>query len=254
MNKPTVLVIDDERDIRELLTITLGRMGLMVDTASNVAEAKQQLADSRYALCFTDMRLPDGSGQEIIELIAAKYPETPVAMITAYGNVDAAVNALKSGAFDFVSKPVDINILRRLVQTAMRLAEEKKAEPPSAGATKIIGDSPAMQELRATIVKLARSQAPVYISGESGVGKELVARLIHEQGPRAGGPFVPVNCGAIPSELMESEFFGHKKGSFTGAQTDKDGLFQVANGGTLFLDEVAELPVHMQVKLLRVIQ
>jgi two-component system, NtrC family, response regulator PilR len=254
MSKPTVLVIDDERDIRELLTITLGRMGLMVETASNVTEAKQRLADTRYALCFTDMRLPDGSGQEIIELIAARYPETPVAMITAYGNVDAAVNALKAGAFDFVSKPVDINMLRRLVQTAMRLAEEKKTEPPSAVAAKMLGDSPAIQELRITIAKLARSQAPVYISGESGVGKELVARLIHEQGPRASSPFVPVNCGAIPSELMESEFFGHKKGSFTGAQTDKDGLFQTANGGTLFLDEVAELPIQMQVKLLRVIQ
>jgi two-component system response regulator PilR (NtrC family) len=254
MSKPTVLVIDDERDIRELLSITLGRMGLVVETASNVTEAKQRLAESRYALCFTDMNLPDGNGQEIIELIAAKYPETPVAMITAYGNVDAAVTALKAGAFDFVSKPVDINMLRRLVQTAMRLAEEKKSEPPSAVAAKMLGDSPAIQELRLTIGKLARSQAPVYISGESGVGKELVARLIHEQGPRASGPFTPVNCGAIPSELMESEFFGHKKGSFTGAQADKDGLFQAANGGTLFLDEVAELPVHMQVKLLRVIQ
>jgi len=175
-------------------------------------------------------------------------------MITAYGNVDAAVNALKDGAFDFVSKPVDINMLRRLVQTALRLAEGKRNEPASAGAARMLGDSPVIQELRATISKLARSQAPVYISGESGVGKELVARLIHEQGPRASSPFVPVNCGAIPSELMESEFFGHKKGSFTGAQSDKDGLFQAANGGTLFLDEVAELPVHMQVKLLRVIQ
>jgi two-component system response regulator PilR (NtrC family) len=254
MSKPTVLVIDDERDIRELLSITLGRMGLVVETASNVTEAKQRLTESRYALCFTDMNLPDGNGQEIIELISAKYPETPVAMITAYGNVDAAVTALKAGAFDFVSKPVDINMLRRLVQTAMRLAEEKKTEPPSAVAAKMLGDSPAIQELRLTIGKLARSQAPVYISGESGVGKELVARLIHEQGPRASGPFTPVNCGAIPSELMESEFFGHKRGSFTGAQADKDGLFQAANGGTLFLDEVAELPVHMQVKLLRVIQ
>ena len=254
MNKPAVLVIDDERDIRELLTITLGRMGLRVDAASDVAEAKRCLAESRYALCFTDMRLPDGSGQEIIELIALSYPETPVAMITAYGSVDAAVNALKAGAFDFVSKPVDINMLRRLVQTALRLSESKRVEAPSAVAARMLGDSPAIQELRSTIGKLARSQAPVYISGESGVGKELVARLIHEQGPRASGPFVPVNCGAIPSELMESEFFGHKKGSFTGAQADKDGLFQAANGGTLFLDEVAELPVHMQVKLLRVIQ
>ena len=254
MTQPNVLVIDDERDIRELLTITLGRMGLKVDTASDVADAKRRLAESRYALCFTDMRLPDGSGQEIIELISRQYSETPVAMITAYGNVDAAVNALKAGAFDFVSKPVDINMLRRLVQTALRLSEGKRTEPASAGAARMLGDSPAIQELRGTITKLARSQAPVYISGESGVGKELVARLIHEQGPRASGPFVPVNCGAIPSELMESEFFGHKKGSFTGAQADKEGLFQTANGGTLFLDEVAELPVHMQVKLLRVIQ
>jgi two-component system response regulator PilR (NtrC family) len=250
----TALVVDDERDIRELLTITLGRMGLMVDTASDVADAKRRLTESRYALCLTDMRLPDGSGQEVIELIAQQYPETPVAMITAYGNVDAAVSALKAGAFDFVSKPVDINMLRRLVQTALRLAEGKRTEATSTSAARMLGDSPVIQDLRTTIGKLARSQAPVYISGESGVGKELVARLIHEQGPRASSPFVPVNCGAIPSELMESEFFGHKKGSFTGAQADKDGLFQAANGGTLFLDEVAELPVHMQVKLLRVIQ
>src|SRR5690242_18612115 len=254
MSLQTVLVIDDERDIRELLTITVGRMDLQVEAVGTVADARRALSENSYDLCFTDMRLPDGNGQEIIELIAETCPETPVAMITAYGNVDAAVNALKAGAFDFVSKPVDINMLRRLVQTAMRLAEEKKTEPPSAGAAKMLGDSPAIHELRNTITKLARSQAPVYISGESGVGKELVARLIHEQGPRAVGPFVPVNCGAIPSELMESEFFGHKKGSFTGAQSDKDGLFQTAQGGTLFLDEVAELPIHMQVKLLRVIQ
>jgi two-component system response regulator PilR (NtrC family) len=252
-SKQTVLVIDDERDIRELLSITLGRMDLNVDAAANVAEAKRLLAEQAYDLCFTDMRLPDGTGQELIELIARQYPDTPVAMITAYGNVEAAVDALKAGAFDFVSKPVDINMLRRMVQTALRLAQEKQSGgAPQQG--RLIGDSPAMQEVRSRIDKLSRSQAPVYISGESGVGKELVARLIHEQGPRAGGPFVPVNCGAIPSELMESEFFGHKKGSFTGAHADKDGLFQAANGGTLFLDEVAELPLHMQVKLLRVIQ
>lgn len=250
--KQTVLVIDDERDIRELLSITLGRMDLDVDAAANVAEAKRMLGERRYDLCFTDMRLPDGTGQELIELIARQHPDTPVAMITAYGNVEAAVDALKAGAFDFVSKPVDINMLRRLVQTALRLAQEKHEVTPAQG--RLIGDSPAILDVRARIDKLARSQAPVYISGESGVGKELVARLIHEQGPRARGPFVPVNCGAIPSELMESEFFGHKKGSFTGAHADKDGLFQAANGGTLFLDEVAELPLHMQVKLLRVIQ
>ncbi|UXI67692.1 sigma-54-dependent transcriptional regulator [Tahibacter amnicola] len=253
MSKQTALVIDDERDIRELLTITLGRMNLDVDTVGSVGEAREMLAQRKYDLCFTDMRLPDGSGQEVIELIARQYPDTPVAMITAYGNVDAAVTALKAGAFDFVSKPVDLAMLRRLVQTALRLSEERRAGAVAVDG-KLVGDSPAMQQVRATISKLARSQAPVYISGESGVGKELVARQIHEQGPRASGPFVPVNCGAIPSELMESEFFGHKKGSFTGAHADKDGLFQAAHGGTLFLDEVAELPLHMQVKLLRVIQ
>jgi len=253
MSKQYALVIDDERDIRELLTLTLGRMDLVVETAATVGEARQRLEERRYALCFTDMRLPDGSGQEIVELIAAQYTETPVAMITAYGNVDAAVTALKAGAFDFVSKPVDISVLRRLVQTALKLSEEKRTDQ-TASSSKLIGDSAPMNELRATIGKVARSQAPVYIAGESGVGKELAARLIHELGPRSAAPFVPVNCGAIPSELMESEFFGHRKGSFTGANNDKDGLFQAAQGGTLFLDEVAELPVHMQVKLLRVIQ
>ncbi|GGY26523.1 sigma-54-dependent Fis family transcriptional regulator [Rhodanobacter panaciterrae] len=258
MTVQTVLVIDDERDIRELLTITLGRMDLQVDAVGTVTEARRALAERSYDLCFTDMRLPDGNGQEVIELIAANHPDMPVAMITAYGNVDAAVNALKAGAFDFVSKPVDIQMLRGLVRTALRLAEEKRSGGGAAKAgdssERLIGDSAAMQQVRATIGKLARNQAPVYIAGESGVGKELVARLIHEQGPRASGPFVPVNCGAIPSELMESEFFGHRKGSFTGASTDKEGLFQAAQSGTLFLDEVAELPLHMQVKLLRAIQ
>ncbi|MBY4596586.1 sigma-54 dependent transcriptional regulator [bacterium BD-1] len=247
----SALVVDDERDIRELLVLTLGRMGLRVDTAADVASAKAQLAQGGYDLCLTDMRLPDGSGQELIEHIGQRYPELPVAMITAFGNVEAAVNALKAGAFDFVTKPVDLAVLRRLVQHALDLNEQRKAAPASA---RLLGDSPRMQQLRQTIQRVARSQAPVYISGESGVGKELVARLIHEQGSRAGGTFVPVNCGAIPSELMESELFGHKKGSFTGAHADKEGLFQAANGGTLFLDEVAELPLHMQVKLLRVIQ
>lgn len=260
MDKQTVLVVDDERDIRELLTITLGRMNLRVESAGGVTEAKRKLAEHEFQLCFTDMRMPDGSGQELIEFIAEKHPDLPVAMITAHGNVDAAVHALKAGAFDFVSKPVDINLLRRLVQTALKLAANKAEttqENTSEAADtreRLIGDSPAMQQVRATITKLARNQAPVYISGESGVGKELVARLIHDLGPRNNGPFVPVNCGAIPSELMESEFFGHCKGSFTGAHADKEGLFQAANGGTLFLDEVADLPMHMQVKLLRVIQ
>src|SRR5688572_16777024 len=248
----SALVVDDERDIRELLVLTLGRMGLRVDTAADLASARAQLAAEKYDLCLTDMRLPDGSGMDLVSHIAQRFPETPVAMITAHGNVEAAVNALKAGAFDFVTKPVDLSVLRRLVQHALELNEQRRSQQPTSN--RLIGDSVRMQQLRSTIGKLARSQAPVYISGESGVGKELVARLIHEQGSRAAGPFVPVNCGAIPAELMESELFGHKKGSFTGAHADKDGLFQAANGGTLFLDEVAELPLHLQVKLLRVIQ
>ncbi|MCB1555564.1 MAG: sigma-54-dependent Fis family transcriptional regulator [Xanthomonadales bacterium] len=253
MQQPIALVVDDERDIRELIAITLSRMGIKVETAENLAVAQRQLALRHYDLCFTDMRLPDGSGHSLIELIAARYPDTPVAMITAHGNVDAAVNALKAGAFDFVSKPVDLHVLRRMVQSALQLGEQKRASAQLSN-NQLLGESAVMESLRGTIAKVARSQAPVFIGGESGVGKELVARLIHEQGPRAKGPFVPVNCGAIPDELMESEFFGHKKGSFTGAVADKEGLFQAAAGGTLFLDEVAELPLHMQVKLLRVIQ
>ena len=248
----SALVVDDERDIRELLVLTLGRMGIRVDTAADVAAARAQLAAEKYDLCLTDMRLPDGSGLELIHHISQRFPDTPVAMITAYGNVEAAVDALKAGAFDFVTKPVDLGVLRRLVQSALDLGEQRRTQQPATN--RLVGDSARMQQLRATIGKLARSQAPVYIGGESGVGKELVARLIHEQGARSSGPFVPVNCGAIPSELMESELFGHKKGSFTGAHADKEGLFQTANGGTLFLDEVAELPLHLQVKLLRVIQ
>ena len=251
-NLRSALVVDDERDIRELLVLTLGRMGIRVDTAADVSSARAQLAAEKYDLCLTDMRLPDGTGLDLINHISQRFPETPVAMITAYGNVEAAVDALKAGAFDFVTKPVDLSVLRRLVQNALDLGEQRRVQQPAGN--RLVGDSARMQQLRATIAKLARSQAPVYIAGESGVGKELVARLIHEQGPRNAGPFVPVNCGAIPSELMESELFGHKKGSFTGAHADKEGLFQTANGGTLFLDEVAELPLHLQVKLLRVIQ
>lgn len=253
MPKSLALIVDDEADIRELLSLTLARMNLEVTTAGSIGEAKAELERREFDLCFTDMRLPDGSGMDLIAHIAKHHPETPVAMITAYGNVDAAVQALKIGAFDFVSKPVDLSVLRNLVQSALKLRGERRVESNNA-LGRLLGDSPAMQRVRATIQKLARSQAPIYISGESGVGKELAARAIHELGPRAFGPFVPVNCGAIPTELMESEFFGHKRGSFTGATADKDGLFQAANGGTLFLDEVAELPMHMQVKLLRVIQ
>jgi two-component system response regulator PilR (NtrC family) len=253
----SALIVDDERDIRELLTLTLGRMGLRIDTASNLAEAREQLSRNRYDLCFTDMRLPDGNGIELVGEIARKYPKTPVAMITAFGNVELAVDALKAGAFDFVSKPVDLSVLRGLVNHALQLSSNERkpvAPAPPQHAMRLLGDSPAMASLRETIAKVARSQAPIYILGESGVGKELVARTIHEQGARAAGPFIPVNCGAIPAELMESEFFGHKKGSFTGAHADKQGLFQAAHGGTLFLDEVAELPLPMQVKLLRAIQ
>jgi two-component system, NtrC family, response regulator PilR len=248
----SALIVDDEHDIRELLVVTLGRMGLRTDTAPNLAVAREMLSTVAYDLCLTDMRLPDGSGLELVAEIATRFPTTPVAVITAYGNVEAAVEALKSGAFDFVTKPVDLTVLRGLVRQALDLNTRRQANPE--GSTLLLGDSPAMVGLRDTIAKVARSQAPVHIRGESGTGKELVARTIHAQGSRAAGPFIPVNCGAIPSELMESEFFGHKKGSFTGAHTDKPGLFQVADGGTLFLDEVAELPLSMQVKLLRAIQ
>ncbi|SDQ91326.1 sigma-54 dependent transcriptional regulator [Pseudoxanthomonas sp. CF125] len=253
----SALIVDDERDIRELLTLTLGRMGLRIDTAANLGEAREHLSRNTYDLCFTDMNLPDGNGIELVGDISRLYPRTPVAMITAFGNVELAVEALKAGAFDFVSKPVDISVLRGLVKHALELNNTERAPappPPPEQASRLLGNSAPMGTLRDTIAKVARSQAPVYILGESGVGKELVARTIHEQGARAAGPFVPVNCGAIPAELMESEFFGHKKGSFTGAHADKTGLFQAANGGTLFLDEVAELPLPMQVKLLRAIQ
>lgn len=259
------LVVDDERDIRELLVVTLTRMGLRVETAATLGAAKQQLAQQPFDFCLTDMRLPDGSGMELLAHISAHYPMTPAAMITAFGNVEAAVEALKAGAFDFVAKPVDLHALRDLVRHALKLRSEREtvtsATLPNGQATvatdagiRLEGDSAPMQALRQTIGKVARSQAPVYIWGESGTGKELTARSIHALSPRTSGPFVPVNCGAIPGELMESEFFGHKKGSFTGAHADKEGLFQAASGGTLFLDEVAELPMSMQVKLLRAIQ
>jgi two-component system, NtrC family, response regulator PilR len=255
-NPRSALIVDDERDIRELLVLTLGRMGLRVDTAADVASAKAQLAENKYDFCLTDMRLPDGTGLQVISHLTQYHPDTPVAMITAFGNVEAAVEALKAGAFDFVSKPVDLTVLRGLVQHALDLNDQRRANSAIAhqASNKLLGHAPRMEQLRNTINKVARSQAPVLIAGESGTGKELVARSIHEQGSRAAGPFIPVNCGAIPNELMESELFGHKKGSFTGATADKEGMFQAANGGTLFLDEVAELPLHMQVKLLRVIQ
>lgn len=252
--KAIALVVDDEPDILELLEMTLARMDIIVHTAANIEEAKKQLACAEYDLCLTDMRLPDGDGLDLIKHIQLHYANTPIAMITAHGNMEAAITALKTGAYDFVSKPVDLQILRNLVNTALKLKHGETSQLERRSRDTLLGDSEQMRKIRNKIVKLARSQAPVYISGASGSGKELVARLIHEKGPRSDAPFVPVNCGAIPETLMESEFFGHMKGSFTGANTDKAGLFQAADGGTLFLDEVADLPLHMQVKLLRAIQ
>jgi two-component system response regulator PilR (NtrC family) len=254
MRKSRALIVDDEPDIRELLSITLGRMGIEVEGAGDLAEATQHLSGNRYDLVLTDMRLPDGDGIKIVEWIQSHRPGVPVAMITAHGNVQAAVRALKAGAFDFISKPLDLGALRKLITATLKLAADADDSTQRRAELKLLGFSKPMEELRAMISKVTRSQAPVHISGESGTGKELAARLIHESGPRREGPFVPVNCGAIPSELMESELFGHKKGSFTGAVIDKDGLLRSAEGGTLFLDEVADLPLHMQVKLLRVIQ
>jgi two-component system response regulator PilR (NtrC family) len=292
MRAPRALVVDDEADLRELLELTLVGMGLDVDCAADLASARRLLASGRYALCLTDMRLPDGDGLSLVTLIGAEHPDTPVAVITAFGSAESAVAALKAGAFDYLSKPVGLDALRALVRSALRLstgAEAPAADPlsmtpteapraaplrlPSFDATPaarivpgavaravpgagglLLGVSPAIEAVRASIARLARSMAPVAITGESGSGKELAARLIHRLGSRANQPFVAVNCGAIPENLMESEFFGHKRGAFTGADQDRTGFFQAADGGTLFLDEVADLPLSMQVKLLRAIQ
>ena len=253
MRQKRALVVDDEPDIRDLLSITLGRMDIAVDTAGDYATAVRMLGSETYDLVLTDMRLPDRDGLEIVEWIQAHRPGVPVAVITAHGNVEAAVRALKLGAFDFISKPLDLGSLRKLIAATLRLGSDLEATGRWS-AMKLHGTSKPMQQLRDLVGRVVRSQAPVHISGESGTGKELVARLIHESGARKEAPFVPVNCGAIPTELMESELFGHKKGSFTGAVADKEGLIRSAEGGTLFLDEVADLPLHMQVKLLRVIQ
>lgn len=264
-NSQHVLVVDDEPDIRELLHLTLSRMGLEVTTAEDLGDARRALQSQPFSFCLTDMRLPDGNGLDLVEEVSERYPNLPIAVITAHGKIEDAVYALKIGAFDFVSKPVDLAVLRKLVNTALKIRKDDTIDIPAGegkGAVgksqsaldKLTGSSPAIKQCKAMIAKLARSQAPVLVSGASGSGKELAARLIHDLGPRADGPFIPVNCGAIPTELMESEFFGHRKGSFTGASGDKDGLFQAADGGTLMLDEVADLPLHMQVKLLRVIQ
>jgi two-component system response regulator PilR (NtrC family) len=247
-----VLVVDDELDILELLELALVRMGLQVERATNVREALQQLDSKPYSLCLTDMRLPDGEGLEVVRHIAAHHADVPVAVITAHGNMENAVSVLKAGAFDYLSKPVALEQLRALVKAALTLPQPSVAVRE--GVRTLLGSSPAMEKVRDLIERVARSQAPVHISGESGSGKELAARLIVEKSARRDQPFVAVNCGAIPETLMESEFFGYRKGAFTGAEKDRDGFFQAANGGTLFLDEVADLPLSMQVKLLRAIQ
>jgi len=256
MTHHLALIVDDEPDIRELLQITLERMQVEAVPAGSLDDAYRALKQQRFDLCLADMRLPDGDGLDLVRHISTTHPNLPVAVITAHGNMETAIEALKAGAFDFVSKPVQLPILRRLVETALRLGQAPSAptEQPTGSQWDLLGGSTAMEEIRHLIHKLARSQAPVYISGESGTGKELAARLIHDRSPRAAAAFVPVNCGAIPRDLIESELFGHVKGSFTGAVRDKAGLISVANGGTLFLDEVADLPLAMQVKLLRVIQ
>ncbi len=254
-DRPVVLVVDDEPDLLELVSLTLSRMNLTTRTASDLNGARRLLKAERFDLCLTDMRLPDGDGLDLVAWIQENKASVPVAVITAHGNVESAVRALKLGAFDFVSKPLDLGVLRKLVGSAIRLragADERTAA--SLQGARLLGSSTVMEQLRDMIARVARSQAPVHIYGESGTGKELVARMIHECGARHEGPFVAVNCGAIPTELMESELFGHKRGSFTGAVADKKGLIQSAEGGTLFLDEVADLPLHMQVKLLRVVQ
>jgi len=254
-DRPVVLVVDDEPDLLELVSLTLSRMNLTTRTASDLNGARRLLKAERFDLCLTDMRLPDGDGLDLVAWIQENRAAVPVAVITAHGNIESAVRALKLGAFDFVSKPLDLGVLRKLVGSAIRLragADERTAA--SLQGARLLGSSTVMEQLRDMIARVARSQAPVHIYGESGTGKELVARMIHECGARHEGPFVAVNCGAIPTELMESELFGHKRGSFTGAVADKKGLIQSAEGGTLFLDEVADLPLHMQVKLLRVVQ
>ena len=254
LEQAVVLVVDDEPDLLELVGLTLSRMSLETRTASDLQSARRLLKAERFDLCLTDMRLPDGDGLDLVAWIQENRADLPVAVITAHGNVESAVRALKLGAFDFVSKPLDLGVLRKLVGSAIKLrtAPEEKTAPEFA--PRLLGSSPTMEQLREMIVRVARSQAPVHICGESGTGKELAARMIHESGARREGPFVAVNCGAIPTELMESELFGHKRGSFTGAVADKKGLVQSAEGGTLFLDEVADLPLHMQVKLLRLVQ
>jgi len=253
MNKPLVLIVDDEPDIRELLEITLNRMDIETCSSENISRSKELLQQKKFHLCLTDMKLPDGNGLELVDYIQATENPFPVAVITAHGNMDTAILAMKKGAFDFISKPIDLPVLRQLVKSALKFSNPTLTKERRTRST-LLGESSIMRDIRTKIEKLARSQAPVFISGESGSGKELVARLIHQQSSRSDNPFVAINCGAIPQELMESEFFGHKKGSFTGAVMDNKGFFQAADGGTLFLDEIGDLPPSLQVKLLRAIQ
>ena len=253
-DQPAVLVVDDEPDLLELVSLTLSRMNLKTRTAGDLGSARRLLRAERFDLCLTDMHLPDGDGLELVAWIQENRAALPVAVITAHGNVESAVRALKLGAFDFVSKPLDLGVLRKLVNSAIKLRAAAEPSASTLSSSRLLGSSAVMEQLREMITRVARSQAPVHICGESGTGKELVARMIHESGARRGGPFVAVNCGAIPTELMESELFGHRRGSFTGAIADKKGVVQSAEGGTLFLDEVADLPLHMQVKLLRLVQ
>ena len=267
MTAKHVLIVDDEADIRELLVLTLMRMGVEAESASNCQEAFARLAERSFDLCLTDMRMPDGDGLMVLKHIAERYGNTPVAVITAYGSTDNAVAALKAGAFDYLSKPIQLKQLREIITSALKLPKPSLAQRRNAGASasgaperaaddgpQLFGDSAPIQRARDMIAKLARSQAPVYITGESGTGKEVAARLIHSGSARHDAPFIAVNCGAIPENLMESEFFGYRKGAFTGAESDREGFLHAAQGGTLFLDEVGDLPLAMQVKLLRVIQ
>ncbi len=250
MKRPRVLLVDDEPDLLDLLELDMARMGLDSARAASVGQALEHLRRDAFDLCLTDMRLPDGEGIDIVRHIAEHLPDMPVAVITAFGSAENAVAALKAGAFDYVEKPVTPEKVRSLVRSALKVPDA----PARSGGRPLVGESPAMRQVCALITKVAHSQAPVYISGETGTGKEVAARLIHAQSARADGPFVAVNCGAIPESLMESEFFGYRKGAFTGADSDRDGFFQAARGGTLFLDEVVDLPLNMQVKLLRAIQ
>jgi two-component system response regulator PilR (NtrC family) len=254
MNKPLTLIIDDEPDIRELLEITLNRMKIQTKSAEDIKSAKKLLKEHKFDLCLTDMKLPDGDGLDLVDFIQQSSTPMPVAVITAHGSMDIAIKAMKQGAFDFLSKPIDLTVLRQLIKSALKVTEQTVAKKDRRTRHILLGESQLMCDIRSKIIKVANSQAPVYISGESGSGKELIAKLIHQQSPREKAPFVAVNCGAIPHELMESEFFGHKKGTFTGATSDKIGLFKAADEGTLFLDEVADLPLPLQVKLLRAIQ